>query len=130
MKNEVYMIPETEAGGTINIYINCGNPYEWRLLQRIKTNISIVDSVVYSSKDDTVSIIASTFDLENPKLTKYIMFQLKRENNIFSIEYSNDFNLSSKYGYETGMLDILLGTCTARRKAHLPYMVIPMFSIN
>ena len=117
MKNEVYMIPETEAGGTINIYINSGNPYEWRLLQRIKTNISIVDSVVYSSKDDTVSIIASTFDLENPKLTKYIMFQLKRENNIFSIEYSNDFNSSSKYGYGNRNAGYIIGDLHCTQKS-------------
>lgn len=117
MKNEVYMIPETEAGGTINIYINCGHPYEWRLFQRIKTSVSIVDSVVYDLKDDTVSIIASTFDVENPKLTKYIMFKLKRENNFFSIEYSNDFNLSSKYGYGNRNAGYIIGKLHCTQKS-------------
>ena len=116
MGNEVYMIPETEAGGTINIYINNDDPCKWTLFQRIETEMSIVDSVVYDSSIDTVSIIASTFCPNNPKLTRYILYQLRKEHDRFSICFDDKFNSSSQYGYGNRNSGYIIGDlhCTQR----------------
>ena len=100
--NVIYMIPETEANNSLNLYRCVNFPNEWILHQSFETDIKIVDSVLVNCKNNVLKFLASTFDENDVKKSKYIYYRLKKKNNdVFSIviidEYG-DYDYSNRNG--------------------------------
>lgn len=87
----IYMIPETEANDSINIYKCCNFPNKWILHQSIKTDIKIVDSIILDKSEERMQFLASTFDIKNVKLVKHILYYLNSDvEGKFSIEIQDE----------------------------------------
>lgn len=91
-KNEIYMIPETEESGGINIYKSLDFPYKWEKVSFIKTPFPIVDIIIESIEDDIFYLQGSTFKSDNLEQTYFYTFKLdfsKKELILEELDYSN-----------------------------------------
>lgn len=96
---EIYMIPETSANHSINIYHADSFPYEWKLLSSIKTQQPLVDTIVVEKNSEYVTILSSEINKANPLEVKYQKFRLFYSN-LKELIPDNVFNFAQTFNLE------------------------------
>lgn len=77
---DIFMIPETEASGGITLYKCISFPYTWECVQRIQTDMPVVDCVLDHVRGNKLYFLASTFPRGMEKQSAYIRFTIEMDN--------------------------------------------------
>ena len=78
-ENELYLLPETEMNEGLVLYRCTSFPEKWERAAELLQGHKIVDSVLIKAEDNKASFIASEYDPEDPKLTRFCRFDLVNE---------------------------------------------------
>ena len=95
----LYMIPEVEESGGIDLYHCLKFPYDWEKFTHIDTKVPIIDTVIEAIDKDTIYLKASSFDASNDLKTCFWNYQLKFKAG--TVEYVDDNDdISHEMSYE------------------------------
>lgn len=78
-ENELYLLPETEMNESLVLYRCTSFPEKWEKAAELLQGHKIVDSVLIKMKDNKASFIASEYNPEDPKMTRFCRFDLIKE---------------------------------------------------
>ena len=85
-KGNYYMLPETSATKSIDIYIMKDSPYQWEEYYSIRLNEEIVD-VSYVIDDHGILLLAGVLDSENPIFVKRQIIKINDLDNVQKLNY-------------------------------------------
>ena len=114
---EIYMIPETCANFSINLYRAVDFPYKWECIKVFKVNAQIVDTVFLKGAGDRLYMLASEINPEAPLEVRYQKFALGFRNGQWSLEWDEAFNKQQTYN----LSDRNAGTCIVKENR----MILP-----
>lgn len=90
-ENDLYMLPETEMNDSLVLYRCTSFPDQWEKVAELLQGHKIVDSVIVKIEDNRVSFIASEYDPEDPKRTRFCRFDLlKKETEILAVWHGRE----------------------------------------
>lgn len=95
---KMYMIPETSEDKSVCLYKAIKYPFEWQMVQKMKTKMHLVDSVVVNINKEKLTVLASEFDKKNGLKVRFIKYFIVHNNKGFSLEYDEKFNCRQKFG--------------------------------
>lgn len=77
--DELYLLPETEMNDSLVLYQCASFPEKWEKAAELLQGHKIVDSVLIKIEDNRASFLASEYDPEDPKMTRFCRFDLVKE---------------------------------------------------
>ena len=93
------MLPETEMNESLVLYRCTAFPEKWEKAAELLHGHKIVDSVLIKTEDEKAAFLASEYDPEDPKLTRFCKFDLIKEaNGISAVWHGSDKN---HYSYDS-----------------------------
>jgi hypothetical protein len=98
-KNELYMIPETSANHSLNLYRCEGQIDRWTLVKSFSLEEELVDTVVTACYDDHVELVTSAQHETHKRMNKWQKFRIFRDGEDFRLEADADFNKRDIYSY-------------------------------
>ena len=91
--NELYLLPETEMNESLVLYRCSAFPDRWEKIAELLQGHRIVDSVLIKIEGNKASFLASEFDPEDPKMTRFCRFDLIKEvTGITAVWHGSDEN--------------------------------------
>ena len=75
----LYLLPETEMNDSLVLYRCISFPEKWEKVAELLPGHKIVDSVLIKIENNKASFLASEFDPEDPKLTRFCRFDLVKD---------------------------------------------------
>lgn len=97
--SELYLLPETEMNDSLVLYRCTSFPDKWERAAQLLQGHKIVDSVLIKMEDKKASFLASEYDPEDPKLTRFCRFDLvKEETGISAVWHGTDHD---EYTYDS-----------------------------
>ena len=98
--DELYLLPETEMNDSLVLYQCVSFPEKWEKAAELLQGHKIVDSVLINIEDNRASFLASEYDPEDPKMTRFCRFDLVKEAAGISAEWlgsdQNDYTYDSR----------------------------------
>ena len=79
--SELYLLPETEMNDSLVLYRCVAFPEKWEKVAELLQGHKIVDSVLIKMEDNKASFLASEYNPEDPKMTRFCKFDLIKETN-------------------------------------------------
>ena len=76
---ELYLLPETEMNNSLVLYRCTSFPDKWERVAELLQGHKIVDSVPIKIEDNKVSFLASEYEPQDPKLTRFCRFDLVKD---------------------------------------------------
>lgn len=77
--DELYLLPETEMNDSLVLYRCTSFPEKWEKAAELLQGHKIVDSVLIKAENNRASFLASEYDPEDPKMTRFCRFDLVKE---------------------------------------------------
>ena len=77
--NALYLLPETEMNESLVLYRCTVFPEKWEKVAELLPGHKIVDSVLIKTEDCKASFLASEYDPDDPKMTRFCRFDLINE---------------------------------------------------
>lgn len=77
--DELYLLPETEMNDSLVLYQCVSFPEKWEKAAELLQGHKIVDSVLIKAEENRASFLASEYDPEDPKMTRFCRFDLVKE---------------------------------------------------
>lgn len=97
--DELYLLPETEMNDSLVLYRCRSFPDKWERAAELLQGHKIVDSVLIKLEDNKASFLASEFDPEDPKLTRFCRFDfVKDSTGISAVWHGTD---QDEYTYDS-----------------------------
>ena len=93
-KGEFFLIPETSANRSIEVYRAISFPDKWELYKTIVSNISAVDTIIFSQQDDRIILLTSFSEGDACRVENWLLY-LDEKFNLIRREKYKDF---SDYG--------------------------------
>ncbi len=98
--DELYLLPETEMNGGLVLYRCTSFPEKWERTAELLQGHKIVDSVLIKTVGNTASFLASEYNPEDPKITRFCRFDLVKETTGISAVWhgtdQNDYTYDSR----------------------------------
>lgn len=95
----LYMIPETSANHSLNLYRCEGQIDRWTLVKSFPVEEELVDTVVTACYHDHVELVTSAQHETHKRMNKWQKFKIFRESEDFRLEADMDFNKREIYTY-------------------------------
>ena len=89
---ELYMIPETSANHSINIYHAESFPYKWKCVSQIETSVELVDTIVLEKDSEKIILLSSEVSPKNSLMVRYQKFVLYYKD-FSKLEADETFNI-------------------------------------
>ena len=77
--DELYLLPETEMNDSLVLYRCTSFPDQWEKVAELLQGHKIVDSVLIKMEGNKASFLASEYNPEDPKLTRFCRYDLVKE---------------------------------------------------
>lgn len=97
--DQLYMIPETSANHSLNLYRCEGRIDQWKLVKSFCVEEELVDTVVTACYDDHVELVTSAQHETHKRMNKWQKFKIFREGEDFRLEADEVFNKREIYSY-------------------------------
>lgn len=97
--DSLYMIPETCANHSLNLYRCEGQIDRWELVKSFQVEEELVDTVVTACHEGYVELVTSAQHETLKRTNKWQKFRIYREENDFRLEADVEFNKREIYGY-------------------------------
>lgn len=98
--DELYLLPETEMNASLVLYRCTSFPEKWEKTAELLQGHRIVDSVLIKAQGSRASFLASEYDPEDPKSTRFCRFDLVKETTGISAVWhgtdQNDYTYNSR----------------------------------
>ena len=98
--DELYLLPETEMYGGLILYRCTSFPEKWERAAELLQGHKIVDSILVKAENNKASFLASEYDPEDPKSTRFCRFDLVKETTGISAVWhgadQNDYTYDSR----------------------------------
>lgn len=95
----LYMIPETCANRSLNLYRCEGDIEKWSLIKSFPVEEELVDTVVTACYEDYVELLTSAQHKTHKRKNKWQKFRIVREGADFRLEADTVFNAREEYGF-------------------------------
>ena len=104
--NDIYMIPESGANKTLDLYIATSFPYKWEKVKSLLEGVVVADPTIYTYNNELYLILQNL----SVKATNYNLYKLDMENkNIEKIDsFDYDFDMGRPGGKVFRYKDITL----------------------
>lgn len=97
--NDLYLLPETEMNDSLVLYRCTSFPEKWEKVAELLKGHKIVDSVLIKMEGNKASFLASEYNPEDPKLTRFCRYDLiKEEDAVSAVWYGPD---REQYTYDS-----------------------------
>ena len=96
---QLYMIPETCANRSLNLYRCDGSMDRWTLVKSFPVEEELVDTVATACYEDHVELITSAQHGTHKRMNKWQKFKIFREGEDFRLEADETFNSREHYSY-------------------------------
>ena len=82
-----YMIPETSANMSINLYKCVDFPYKWALESQFGIDEVFVDANIFVTGDNELCLLGSSVNKENPLKVRYSWYNIKKNGMKYSCRH-------------------------------------------
>lgn len=97
--DRLYMIPETCANRSLNLYRCEGSIDQWTLVKSFPVEEELVDTVATACYGDHVELVTSAQHATHKRMNKWQKFRIFREGEDFRLEADAAFNSREIYSY-------------------------------
>ena len=99
--DSIYMLPETSTASKAILYCCTDFPDRWEKVAEFLEGKQIVDSVILTDDVDSVTILASECNPDNPLMAKFFKYKIEIEKNekTYNISEDKEFNRQQQYSF-------------------------------
>ncbi len=100
--DDIYMIPESCANLSINLYRCTDYPLKWELAAQFATSNEFVDAVVFVMSDEKICLLGSEVNPDNPLLVRYCKYYINKADAGFVCHKDDEFQTDWNHGDRNG----------------------------